>query len=371
MSAWDPEVFATRALAFAKSYDIAINRADLDNSPDPVGVERFMPRAPDGTSLPPPGWLPIGLSANANRITVDWHCFDGLETGTPFFVEAMHHARTRPFNRLFAWRMSLDDMLRNEPQSLPPAGFIFHLSRCGSTLVHRMIDASGVGRSLSEPPLFDQALQLCLTSPASEEVKHKLLRAIAAGLNNFAEDKPLILKLDSWHIQSWSLIRAAFPDTPAIFLYRDPAEVLVSQQRMRGVQAVPQPGIAALCNIPDYGALSLDEYCAHFLAASCRAAAEAVRANALRVINYKRLPTAVFDEVLPHFGLGADDATDARMRDVAGFHSKAPAERYTPDSEEKSLAASEDLRALAERIVGPSYRALDALSSSSARSGVV
>jgi hypothetical protein len=245
--------------------------------------------------------------------------------------------------------------------SPPPAGFIFHLSRCGSTLVHRMIDASGAARSLSEVPLFEQALQLCLTVQASEDAKHRLLRAVVAGLNNVADDKPLILKFDSWHILSWSLLQAAFPQTPAIFLYRDPAEVLVSQQRMRGIQAVPQPAIAELCRIVDYSTLNLDEYCAHFLAASCRAAADAARVHAVRVINYKRLPRAVFDEVLPHFGLEVDDAANARMRDVANFHAKSPDERYIPDSEEKSEAAGDDLHALAERIVGPSYRVLEEL----------
>lgn len=359
MSAWDPELFASVALHYAEAHHIALKREDLQSRPDPVGAERFVPRAADGAIWPPPGWLPIGLSTSVNGMAVDWHCFEGLETGTPFFFEAMQRARNCPFNRLFAWRMRLEDMLRNAPPTPQPAGFIFHLSRCGSTLVHRMIDASGVARSLSEVPLFEQALQLCLTVEATEDVQHRMLHAIVAGLNNFADDKPLILKLDSWHIQFWPLLHAAFPNTPAIFLYRDPAEVLVSQKRMRGVQAVPQPGIATLCGIANYSTLNLDEYCAHFLAASCRAAADAARAHAVRVINFNRLPRAVFGEVLPHFGLAVSDAAGARMREVARYHSKSPDEHYVSDSEEKSGAAGKALHALAERIVGPSYRVLE------------
>jgi hypothetical protein len=36
-----------------------------------------------------------------------------------------------------------------------------------------------------------------------------------------------LIKLDAWHIRRLPLFRAAFPDVPWIFTYRDPAEVLV------------------------------------------------------------------------------------------------------------------------------------------------
>ena len=136
---------------------------------------------------------------------------------------------------------------------------------------------------------------------------------------------------------------------------------VVSQQRMRGIQAVPQPAMAALYGVSDYGAMSLDEYYAALLAASCRTATAAASAGALRVIGYRELPDAVFTKIRPHFDIAADAATLARMRDITRFHSKSRDERYVPDSEEKELAASADLRAIAERIVGPAYRELEAL----------
>jgi hypothetical protein len=342
----DLNVFCTRALDLAAHAGIDLQRSDIETLPDPAGIMRFVPKPSDGNAWPPAGWLPIGMAADAAGPVVTWQCFDGVALDTPFFQDAANLARSLPFNA---------------PPRPHPAGLIFHLSRCGSTLVHRMLGASATVTSLSEVPIFDEAVQFCLNWQGPQDIKLKVLQTIVAGLSNASGRRPLTLKLDAWHILSWPLLRSAFPDVPAIFLYREPAEVLVSQQRMRGIQAVPQPLIAALCGMDDYSAFGLDEYCAHFLAASCRAAIEAARAGALCPISYKDLPGAVFTRVLAHFGLDADDVALERMREAAGVDSKAPDQVYRPDSEEKNRAAGETLHALAERIVGSDYRALEAL----------
>jgi hypothetical protein len=48
-----------------------------------------------------------------------------------------------------------------------------------------------------------------------------------------------IVKLDSWHIHDLPLVRAAFPDTPWIFLEREPAEVEASQELSPGMHGAP------------------------------------------------------------------------------------------------------------------------------------
>ncbi len=360
MAERDLDVFCARALDFAARAGIDLRRRDIETPSDPAGVMRFSPKPADGEAWPPAGWLPVGMAMDAAGPIVAWHCFDGIALGTPFFEDAATVSRSLPFNRALGYRMPLSAMMKNAPPRPHPLGLIFHLSRCGSTLVHRMLGAGAMVASLSEVPIFDEAIQFCLNWPGPQESKVKLLQTIAAGLGNASGELPLVLKLDAWHILSWPLLRAAFPGTSAIFLCREPAEILVSQQRMRGIQAVPQPLIAALCGMGDYGAFGIDEYCAHFLAASCRAAAEAARAGALRVIGYKGLPRAVFTRLLPYFGLDADDAALERMREAARVDSKAPDKIYAPDSEEKMRAAGETLLALSERIVGPAYRELEA-----------
>jgi len=356
MAFWEPRAFAARAVEMARALGTTLDEKEVLVGPN--GAAPVLLRAMEGRSAPPAGWLPVRLVGEAGAAMLDWLCFDGIDLGAPFFQQAFMGARVRPFNRLFQWRTRLSDLVPMAAE--PPAGLIFHLSRCGSTLVHRMLGP--LANSLSEVPVFDQAVQLCQNWNGPENLRHAPLLAIAGALGNIGNGRPLILKLETPHILSWPLIRRAFPQTPAIFLCREPVEILVSQRRVRGFPGVPQPAIAALCRMDDYSAFSLDEYYAHMLAAACRAAAVAAQAGELRVINYRELPDAVFTQVLPHFGLHADEAALGLMRQAAGFNAKLPDERFLPDGEEKQRAAGEELHALAERIVGPSYRALEALS---------
>jgi len=58
------------------------------------------------------------------------------------------------------------------------------------------------------------------------------------GQRRFGETHYFI-KLDAWHVRSLALIREAFPQTPWIFVCRDPVEVFVSQLSRPGRLALP------------------------------------------------------------------------------------------------------------------------------------
>jgi hypothetical protein len=52
-------------------------------------------------------------------------------------------------------------------------------------------------------------------------------------------ESKLFIKTDSWHLYYYPLLRLLYPDTPFIGLYRNPTEVLRSQQKKKGMHAVP------------------------------------------------------------------------------------------------------------------------------------
>ncbi len=83
------------------------------------------------------GWLPLFLSARDGQPTVEWGYMGRERLTAPFFQDTLQHLLARPFNRLFRQRTSLDTLLeraRTHP-GLPLGGLVFHMSRCGSTLV--------------------------------------------------------------------------------------------------------------------------------------------------------------------------------------------------------------------------------------------
>lgn len=54
-----------------------------------------------------------------------------------------------------------------------------------------------------------------------------------------AEECRLFIKLDSWHIHFYEELRMIYPNTPFFLLFRNPHEVLLSQQKKRGMQSIP------------------------------------------------------------------------------------------------------------------------------------
>ncbi|HXM00254.1 MAG TPA: hypothetical protein VN932_10015, partial [Rhizomicrobium sp.] len=155
------------------------------------------------------------------------------------------------------------------------------------------------------------------------------------------------VKLEAWHAMLLPLLRAAAPSVPWVFLYRDPVEVLVSHARSSAMHVDILP--------PHYGAPST----AQALAAICDAAAAQLREGGL-LVDYRELPGAVADRILPHFGIVCGESERALMAHAAGSDAKAP-RPFTPDSAAKQREAGDELRATAERELAPAYRRLQAL----------
>src|SRR5579875_3068811 len=83
-------------------------------------------------------WFPIRLYAAEEGLRVQWfRRDDGLRFEDRYFHDTVGRAAKRPFNLAFFRDTGVDVLyaLAREAASLEPAGFIYHLSRCGSTLI--------------------------------------------------------------------------------------------------------------------------------------------------------------------------------------------------------------------------------------------
>src|SRR5271156_3977676 len=84
-------------------------------------------------------WTPVRLDFGGPAPAVDWADLSALRFLEPFFDETVARWASGPGAQPLV-RTGLDALaaLDGEP-SLDPAGMIFHLSRCGSTLVSRLL----------------------------------------------------------------------------------------------------------------------------------------------------------------------------------------------------------------------------------------
>jgi hypothetical protein len=310
-------------------------------------------------------WIPAQVRWAPEGALVDWCHLGDLRFTAPFFEQTITAATAHPFNRLFGVTTGLDAL---PPASfeLRPAGLIFHMSRCGSTLASRMLAALPRNVVLSEPVPLDQVLRAPAGLPhVSAERIVGWLRAVTAALarRRHADERNLVIKLEGWHALVLPIIRRAFPEVPWAFLYRQPIEVLVSIAALRSRQALPNGIDPALVGLSyrQAAAMSLDLYAAIALERICRAAIEHHRASNGLLIEYRELPEAVPDRLLPHFGLECDADGLARMREVARFDAKQPSLRFADDSEAKRRAASPEIHELAETMLAPLYNELEQL----------
>ena len=243
-----------------------------------------------------------------------------------------------------------------------PDGLIFHLSRCGSTLVAQMLAALPGTVVASEPPPFDQVLQRVQESiDQPMEQRIALIRAMAAALGRRAAGGAgFVIKTDCWHTKALPLLAAAFPDTPWIFLYRDPIDIMVSQVRQRGFQTIPGGIGASVFGISNDG-LSQEEYCALLFERTCAPILDASDRSRGLLINYTQLPDAVEDTIMPHFGMALDAGGRAAFAAAAARDAKAPYTSFTPDTEAKRREASPAVRAAVARYLDVPYRRLEML----------
>jgi hypothetical protein len=313
------------------------------------------------------GWTPIRMFWRGAEPFVDWVLLGAERPTEPFFEQTIGHAMHHPFNILFRHRTPVAALkqLQEINPGVPPKGFIFHMSRCGSTLVSQMLASLPRNIVLSEAPPIDAVLRAHARFPhITDEQRIEWVRGMvsALGQRRHEEERDLFIKFDSWHLLDLPLIERAFPGVPWIFLYREPVEVMASHLRNRGGQMLPghiTPEWLDL-DMDTIIRLSLDEYCARVLAKFCETVLQYRDVGRSLLVNYKQLPEVFFSSLLDHFGLSYTPYELERIRRVTQFNAKTPGMTFTSDTADKQKEVTDEVRQLAARWVGPLYEELEA-----------
>ena len=273
------------------------------------------PAEASGDWRPAPGWAPARFFDREGQAWAEWVHTGGRRFAEPFFEDTVRACLQLPFARF----SRCEAPLPAEDGAREPNGFLFHMSRCGSTLVAQMFNALPGVAVFSESPPVDQAIQA-----GNAEWLRRLVIALGSG-------GPFLVKLDAWHIHSLPLIREAFPSVPWVFLYRDPAEVLHSHLLGPGRQCVPGMVDAATLRVDpaECPVWDLAGWAARVIAAICRSAVTARGEAGGLFVDYAELPGAAMTRVAPHFGIRLEDADRDRIRAMARFDAKNPGIPFT------------------------------------------
>jgi hypothetical protein len=317
------------------------------------------------------GWVPVRFRHGHGAPLVEWSYLGDVRFQDPFFDQTIERVRSKPFNELFTHQTQVAELDRWYEQSpgLAPCGFIFHMSRCGSTLISQMLAA------LPESLVISEALPLDVLARSRRipaEDKAQWLRSMvgALGQRRSGEETRYFIKFDSSTIVALPFVRQVFPETPWVFVYRDPAEVIVSQ--LREPAASMTPGMITDCPMLDAPAQELaemapEEYAARVLASICASAArDFTEQGGGMLVNYSQFPGIVETDIARHFGLSFTEADLRALRRTSGLHAKHPRRKFQADGESKRREVSDSVRDAA-RLVAPFYDELERLRSASSR----
>jgi hypothetical protein len=305
---------------------------------------------------------PIRFDLSGPVPTVDWADLSAERFVEPFFDQTVARWSTGPQARPLV-RTGLDALLAldSEP-SLDPAGMIFHLSRCGSTLVSRLLGTLPGVVVIAEPSPLNALLGLDpdrVDGPTLVRLVRLLVRAL--GRCRQGDERHLVLKCTSWNIRRREILAAAFPETPWVWVQRDPAHVVASllanPPGWLGLGATP-PATARLFGLDPVAvpARGRVEFTARALGAMLWSAA--TDPNRRLSIDYADLPAAIWRQVAPHFGIEADAASVERMTEESRFYSKDAAPREFSVGAGERRPMTDAIREAAERFAEPGYRAL-------------
>ena len=174
-----------------------------------------------------PGLIPVQLS-RSHALWMDmngYHCYEGFFHQSLSAYEAMTSSRPQRFS-------STLDFLTDPPEgAIPPSGFIFHMGRCGSTLLAKVLARSRSHLVFSEAAPHNQIWRILHPGDPQRNIAMYRNLLLAMGRPRLASYRAHIVKFTSFNIVNFQFIRAAFPEVPALFLFRDPAQALDSYRR--------------------------------------------------------------------------------------------------------------------------------------------
>jgi hypothetical protein len=344
-----PREFVKAAGSLARSRGIALEPDDLQLRAPATALSHW----------PAPGWAPSRCVCTQAGPAIDWLWLGDDPLVLPFYEDHLRRARARPLNRFVHARTSVDDLVAHPDRdhAAEPAGFIFHMSRCGSTLLAQMLARVPGHRMVSEPEPLDAIIQWA-AGASSQSARVAALRSIVGALGRDAGSRRvrLFVKLDAWHALALPLLREVFPHVPWLFLYREPLEVMASHLRMPGSHIVPGLLPAHAIGVEQGGSTSREDYCARVLGSICQAIVRHWPLGGGLLVNYSDLRDALPRHLLPHFGLTPAAGEVAAMQAASRLHSKT-SEPFSPEPPQLSDVA----RIAVEAYLRPVYRQLEAM----------
>ncbi len=313
----------------------------------------------DDAKCLPSGWLPANISA----ATIRWIRVDSQSPTDPFFEKWVAALRSRvpPAREHETELSSLAKSVGHLPE-IEPAGIIFHVSRCGSTLLSNALSAGEDVFAIGEAPAVEKAMQMAASgAPRAARVGARALKDICRAFAHYrASAAPrLIVQTGMAAVTRLRAVRSMWPTVPCVMLIRDPLEVAVSNLQTPPKALLEWYDEPSKCFFPVPGevpARGIEEFCAWLVGPICSEALEQLDDKCM-LLDYRDLTPAAALRVAEYFSVRLSDDERDSLRRAFLSNAKHGGE-FKPDADRKKRAATASLaESVARWALGP-YHAL-------------
>ena len=255
---------------------------------------------------------------------------------------------------------------------IKPRGFVFHISRCGSTLVAKALARSQSHVVITQGGPLQRGFWATLTddwrkpleaTPEAFAMFRNLVSAMTRPRR--PEQDTAFVKFISWNVLYAEFIAAAYPDVPALFLYRDPVEVIASVMNettaVLHAKGTRKAEFLTGKSVDDTMAMSDVAYLAECYARYFETIG-ASSMSRLSWLNYTDLKAERFAAIVARgLTFEPEESVLNDMLEQFRFHSKDDSDKtaFKADSDDKRESMAADDQALINNVCGESYRALN------------
>lgn len=315
-------------------------------------------------------WLPISFSLASQVFSVGWLDFGSKTLSDPFFDHTIGNLRSSS-QPAAERRTSVEELLQiaDSFPTIEPAGVIFHVSRCGSTLLTNTLKAGGECTALSEAPMIDSLIRqnsfrgISVGVEDDDNIRRRLLQAVVS-LYTACFELPVVIKAHTADILQMSRVRSVWPSVPFIINVRNPVEVMASNLAMSAdwVKSILTPygqdNIFGFTG-PETRQMSIEQYCARGLGKFFEAA-NAQFDDKCFVLDYSQMTINNIYEAADLLGVKMPETSTAQITSAFLRYSKDPAGAtvYEDDRDWKQRDSPSSVHSLAAQWAMEPYKRL-------------
>ncbi len=288
--------------------------------------------------------------------------FDILKTQIKLPEEDELLARPLHFdqNDQRVFRVDIDDFI-NEYKNFSDTkkwGFIFHMSRCGSTLATQMLAHNERFFVLSEPTIINAVLDPDLK--ILDKKRRELLKSVVNALSACSPGRCeyFFIKFRSWNTLYIDMVLKEFPKTKWLFIHRNGLEVMSSvlKKPPGWLRSRARYGkyFSKYLNLDEESLMFIEEseYISRILGSFCESAKKA-NSDKGTFLDYRDLKGSLVSIIQNEFGITLTESEKSNIENISHLYSKDinMKTEFKPDSEEKRKMSTPSQREFSDKFI--------------------